>query len=150
MSSPSCINTVPNVKLQAETFQSDIYPPAPSGRPGLTSSEWFGGKDSNVLLFDLEQLYSPDGAAADVSIAKTFNPVAPVETRVVASSPPPVENPVRSPSPVRQDSSPQKSETQACKPPSPVQSDPPKVEKPVVERKVTPPAPPTQVCVYPS
>lgn len=75
--------------LQAETFQNDIYPPAPSGRPGLNASEWFEGKNANVPLFDLEQIYSPDGSV-DVSVAKTLSPIAappPPDSAAAASAP---------------------------------------------------------------
>lgn len=152
------------VPRRAETFQNDIYPPAPSGRPGLKSSEWFGGKDASVPLFDLEQLYSPEGAAVDVSMAKTFAPVAaaapasvivskpmaPVETKVAASAPAPAaESSVRPPSPVKQDPAPQSFETLALKkvarPPSPVKPDSPKAEKPAVNTKTDSPVSPVHV-----
>ncbi|KAF8423579.1 hypothetical protein EV426DRAFT_117682 [Tirmania nivea] len=151
------------VPRRAETFQNDIYPPAPSGRPGLKSSEWFGGKDASVPLFDLEQLYSPEGAAVDVSMAKTFTPVAaavpapvavskpvaPVETKIAASAPPAAESPVRPPSPAKQDPAPQTFEIPALKkvarPPSPVKPESPKAEKPVVTTKTDFPASPVNV-----
>ena len=131
-------------------------------------SEWFGGKDASVPLFDLEQLYSPEGAAVDVSMAKTFapvaavapasvpvsKPVAPVDTKVAASAPAPAaESLVRPPSPVKQDPAPQSFETLALKkvarPPSPVKPEPPKAGKPVVNTKTDSPVSPVhvQVCI---
>lgn len=149
------------VPRRAETFQNDIYPPAPSGRPGLKSAEWFGGKDASVPLFDLEQLYSPEGAAVDVSMAKTFSPVAtaapapvgklatPVENKVAASAPAAVESPVRPPSPAKKDPAPQAFEIPALKkvtrPPSPVKPVSPNAEKPVVNTKLDSPASPVYV-----
>ncbi|KAF8466649.1 WD40-repeat-containing domain protein [Kalaharituber pfeilii] len=122
------------------------------GRPGLTASEWFGGKDASIPLFDLEHLYSADGTGVDVSAAKTFEqvtapspapvpvkqPATPVETKVaVTVLPPASENPVRPPSPIKQEA-PQTFEIPALKkvgrPSTPPQAAPmqaePKVEKP--------------------
>ncbi|KAF8455335.1 coronin-like protein crn1 [Terfezia claveryi] len=135
------------VPRRAETFQNDIYPPRP----------WFEGKDASVPLFDLEQLYSPEGVTVDVSMAKTFAPVAtaapapvskpaaPVESKVAASA----ESPVRPPSPAKKDPAPQAFEIPALKkvtrPQSPVKPESPKAEKPVVNTNTDSPASPVHV-----
>ncbi|KAF7370174.1 Coronin [Mycena sanguinolenta] len=38
----------------ADSFQSDIFPPAPSSEPGLTAAEFFAGKDAPLRLVNLE------------------------------------------------------------------------------------------------
>ena len=39
---------------QADSFQSDIYPPAPSSEPSLTAAEFFAGKTAPLNLVSLE------------------------------------------------------------------------------------------------
>lgn len=70
---------------KAETFQSDIFPEAASGEPGLTSDEWFGGKDAVAPKFDLGTLYSEDGAIHTQTATSVFSPVA-TQTPTIASS----------------------------------------------------------------
>ncbi|KAF3906496.1 Coronin [Dactylellina cionopaga] len=48
------------VPRRAETFQDDIYPDTANGQPGLTSQEWFGGKNAFPPKFSLGTLYSDD------------------------------------------------------------------------------------------
>ncbi|KAF3938190.1 Coronin [Dactylella cylindrospora] len=48
------------VPRRAETFQSDIYPETSNGQPGLSASDWFGGKDAIPPKFDLGTKYSDD------------------------------------------------------------------------------------------
>ncbi|ODV80753.1 DUF1900-domain-containing protein [Suhomyces tanzawaensis NRRL Y-17324] len=46
------------VPRRSELFQQDIYPDCPSGKPALTASEWFAGKDVNgPLLMSMDALY---------------------------------------------------------------------------------------------
>lgn len=42
------------VPRKADSFQSDIYPPAPSSEPSLTAAEFFSGKEPTLKLVDLE------------------------------------------------------------------------------------------------
>ncbi|CAB16873.1 actin binding WD repeat protein, coronin Crn1 [Schizosaccharomyces pombe] len=49
------------VPRRSESFQSDIYPPAPSGKPSLTAEEWASGKDAQPDLLDMSTLYESKG-----------------------------------------------------------------------------------------
>jgi len=42
------------VPRRADSFQSDIYPPAPSSEPSLTAAEFFAGKTAPLNLVSLE------------------------------------------------------------------------------------------------
>lgn len=49
------------VPRRAETFQSDIFPPAIGSKPGCTAKEWLDGKTAIPAKLDLESIY--DGSA---------------------------------------------------------------------------------------
>jgi coronin-1B/1C/6 len=67
--------------MQADSFQSDIYPPAPSSEPSLTAAEFFAGKTAPLNLVSLE-----DGAI-----------FAGNDAPAVASVPPPAPAPLPEP-----------------------------------------------------
>ncbi|KAA8895509.1 hypothetical protein FN846DRAFT_334256 [Sphaerosporella brunnea] len=62
------------VPRRAETYQSDIYPPATSGKAALSAEAWFGGEDADPPMIDMETLYSADAAAAAAAASKPFVP----------------------------------------------------------------------------
>ncbi|EEB05655.1 actin binding protein [Schizosaccharomyces japonicus yFS275] len=67
------------VPRRSEGFQSDIYPPAPSGQPAISAKDWFEGKNAEPAVFDLSILYDTNGltalnAASTVSIPKSAVP----------------------------------------------------------------------------
>ncbi|KAK1832322.1 hypothetical protein QBC39DRAFT_281515 [Podospora conica] len=77
------------VPRRAETFQSDIYPPAVGSKPAMSAKEWLDGKTAVPAKIDLESIY--DGNAP-VEVASDFKPTpaaapAPVKTPVVAPAP---------------------------------------------------------------
>lgn len=45
------------VPRRSEMFQSDIYPPTTGIKPGVTASEWFGGKTALPPKISLESIY---------------------------------------------------------------------------------------------
>ncbi|KIK91747.1 hypothetical protein PAXRUDRAFT_615322 [Paxillus rubicundulus Ve08.2h10] len=53
------------VPRRADSFQSDIYPPAPSSEPSLTAAEFFAGKTAPLNLVSLENgaVFASDGAS---------------------------------------------------------------------------------------
>lgn len=63
------------VPRRSETFQSDIFPPAPSGEPAMTASQFFDEKltkTQNKLNFEnRSEVPSIDINAIDVSLAKS-------------------------------------------------------------------------------
>jgi coronin-1B/1C/6 len=40
-------------KKGVDIYHEDIFPPAPSGKPALSSEEWFAGHTKPPLLIDL-------------------------------------------------------------------------------------------------
>ena len=85
------------VPRRAETFQSDIYPPATGLKPAVSAKEWFDGKDGIPTKIDMEGIYegtAPREVPADYKPSATgSSPVqAPVPKR--ESTPPPVQAPV--------------------------------------------------------
>ncbi|KAF9224281.1 DUF1900-domain-containing protein [Gyrodon lividus] len=81
------------VPRRAESFQSDIYPPAPSSEPSLTAAEFFAGKTASLNLVSLENgaIFTSNGTP----------PSAPMPTSdsVPVSAPPPVSAPALVPDP---------------------------------------------------
>ncbi|KAK1921449.1 microtubule binding protein [Papiliotrema laurentii] len=86
------------VPRKAESFQSDIFPPANSIEPALSSSDWFGGKDARPKVVDLE--------TRSVSSSSAPIPAAPTKS---ASTPAPAPA-ASTPTPVRSETAPTKSE----------------------------------------
>ncbi|CAK7211789.1 Coronin-like protein crn1 [Sporothrix curviconia] len=94
------------VPRRAETFQSDIYPPATGLKPAVSSKEWLSGKTGVPAKIDLESIY--DGGAP-VEVAADFKPPATTTTSAPAPAPatspikatPPKKEPEPTPAPVR-------------------------------------------------
>nr|CDP32639.1 Putative protein of unknown function [Podospora anserina S mat+] len=80
------------VPRRAETFQSDIFPPATGVKPAMTAKEWFDGKEGLPNKIDLESIY--DGNAP-VEVASDYKP--PVAIPAPAPAPAPATAPVASP-----------------------------------------------------
>lgn len=59
------------VPRRAETFQSDLYPPAVGIKPAMSALEWLDGKDGLPAKIDLESVY--DGNAP-VEIPSDYKP----------------------------------------------------------------------------
>jgi len=79
------------VPRRAETFQSDIYPPAFGSKPAMSAKEWLDGKTAVPAKIDLESIY--DGTAP-VEVASDFKPApapAPAPTRAPVVAPAPKE-----------------------------------------------------------
>lgn len=77
------------VPRRAETFQSDIYPPAIGLKPAMSAKEWLDGKTGVPAKIDLESIYE---GSAPVEIPADFKPApaavrAPVVAPVVAPAP---------------------------------------------------------------
>ncbi|EPX74666.1 actin binding protein [Schizosaccharomyces octosporus yFS286] len=58
------------VPRRSEAYQSDIYPPAPSGKPSLSADEWFSGKDAPVDRMDMSLLYETKGPVTKMATVK--------------------------------------------------------------------------------
>jgi coronin-1B/1C/6 len=83
------------VPRRAETFQSDIYPPAIGTKPAVSAKDWLAGKTGIPSKIDLESIY--DGNAP-VEVAANYKPPAeaPADSKPPAVSKPP---PRREPEP---------------------------------------------------
>ncbi|KAG9308138.1 hypothetical protein JVU11DRAFT_12492 [Chiua virens] len=76
------------VPRRADSFQSDIYPPAPSSEPSLTAAEFFSGKTAPLNLISLE-----NGAV----FAGSDTPPAPAAISVPPPAPAPAPIPAFAP-----------------------------------------------------
>lgn len=63
------------VPRRAETFQSDIFPPAIGTRPAMSAKEWLDGKTDIPAKIDLESIYE---GTAPKEVAANYQPPAPV------------------------------------------------------------------------
>lgn len=91
------------VPRRADSFQSDIYPPAPSSEPSLTAAQFFAGKAAPVNLVNLENgvvfasdisSHAPPRAPPHAPLPSTVMPlvapIAPAPEPIVANSSPTV------------------------------------------------------------
>ncbi|KAF1961849.1 actin-binding protein-like protein [Byssothecium circinans] len=96
------------VPRRAEMFQSDIYPPTTGSKPGVSASEWFGGKTALPPKISLESVYEgqePEEVKSEYKPPKVSTPVT-AEAPKAASKPTPAPAPepvVRSPPPTMND-----------------------------------------------
>jgi coronin-1B/1C/6 len=90
-------------------FQSDIYPPTTGLKPGVTASEWFGGKTAMPPKISLESVYEgeePVEVASDYKPSQpATGPAAPLKTEPPKPAPEPTPAPVatRGPAPSMRD-----------------------------------------------
>lgn len=89
------------VPRRAETFQSDIFPPAIGLKPAVSAKDWLDGKTGVPSKIDLESIY--DGSAPK-EVPSDYKPPSPIPAPVAKPAPKqePKEEPkpaVRSPPP---------------------------------------------------
>jgi len=86
------------VPRRAETFQSDIYPPATGLKPAMSAKEWTSGKTALAPKIDLESIY--DGNAP-VEVAADYKPPASASAPApTPAKPVPRKEPEPKPAPV--------------------------------------------------
>ncbi|KAF6825172.1 Coronin-like protein crn1 [Colletotrichum musicola] len=78
------------VPRRAETFQSDIFPPATGLKPAVSAKEWLEGKHGIPNKIDLESVYE---GTAPKEISSDYKPP------VIASAPAPAPAPAAKPAP---------------------------------------------------
>ncbi|KAJ6582118.1 microtubule binding protein [Mycena capillaripes] len=66
------------VPRKADSFQSDIFPPAPSSEPSLSAAEFFAGQTAPLRLVSLEDGVSFSGSASAAS-STPYSAPAPVQ-----------------------------------------------------------------------
>ncbi|KAI1504171.1 hypothetical protein F5X99DRAFT_52945 [Biscogniauxia marginata] len=89
------------VPRRAETFQSDIFPPAVGLKPALSAQDWLSGKTALPPKIDFESIYE---GQPPVEVPADYKPpaAAPVPTPAPVSKPAPKEpEPAPAPTPVR-------------------------------------------------
>ncbi|EMR70077.1 putative coronin-6 protein [Eutypa lata UCREL1] len=84
------------VPRRAETFQSDIFPPAVGTKPGLSAADWLSGKTALPPKIDFESIYEGN---APVEIPSDYKPAAAAPAPAPAPKPVPKE-PEPAPAPV--------------------------------------------------
>ncbi|KAI0737283.1 microtubule binding protein [Daedaleopsis nitida] len=100
------------VPRKSDSFQSDIYPPAPSAEPALSAAEFFSGKTAPPKLVSLDDGSIFAAAANPISVPSPAPASAPTPTRTsTAPTPAPAapaapiivvrEEPAPAPTPVR-------------------------------------------------
>ncbi|KAI1457114.1 DUF1900-domain-containing protein [Annulohypoxylon moriforme] len=77
------------VPRRAETFQSDIFPPAAGIKPGCSASDWLSGKTGLPPKIDFESIYEGN---APVEVPADYKP--PTSAPAPAPAPAPVAKPV--------------------------------------------------------
>ena len=90
------------VPRRAETFQSDIFPPATGIKPALSAKDWFDGKSAVPVKIDLESVYEGN---APVEVPSDYKPPAvapaPAPAPAPAAAPAAKKEPEPAPVPVR-------------------------------------------------
>ncbi|KAK0531817.1 Coronin-like protein crn1 [Tilletia horrida] len=123
------------VPRRAESFQSDIFPPAPAGEPALSAADFFNGKTSGPKLISLEDGRGVAGSGAStgsVPAAKSVPTPAPA-TAAPASSPSaglPVTSPITPSTPAQQTSLPAPTRTATIPAPAPEPAAAPRAASP--------------------
>ncbi|GAA6007162.1 hypothetical protein JCM11491_003027 [Sporobolomyces phaffii] len=93
------------VPRKSDSFQSDLFPPAPSDQPALSADEWFGGKTLPPVLIDMQTRQT---AVSHDPTYKTYSPPTskpaparsePTPAAAPAAEPESVTPPPREPSP---------------------------------------------------
>ncbi|GME34887.1 hypothetical protein GTA08_BOTSDO00645 [Neofusicoccum parvum] len=90
------------VPRRAEVFQGDIYPPATGLKPGMSASEYWGGKEAIPPKFSLEATYEGEAPVEVPSESKPVSTPAPAPRAEPKPEPKPEPTPApaaRSPPP---------------------------------------------------
>lgn len=93
------------VPRRAETFQSDIYPPAAGVKPGVSAADWLSGKTALPAKIDFESIYEGN---APVEVPADYKPPVSTPAPAPVSKPAPKKEPepepaARSPPPTMKD-----------------------------------------------
>ena len=71
-----------SAREQSESFQADLYPPAPAAQPALSAAEFFAGKTAPPIFvaLDSQQITSAPKSASSATTVATPTPVKPTST----------------------------------------------------------------------
>ena len=84
------------VPRRAETFQSDIYPPATGLKPAMSAKEWLDGKTALPPKIDLESVYE---GTAPVEVPADYKPPPPPAASTPPTSAKPAQKEFEAPKP---------------------------------------------------
>ncbi|KAI1364136.1 hypothetical protein F5Y08DRAFT_307576 [Xylaria arbuscula] len=84
------------VPRRAETFQSDIFPPAVGTKPAVSAQEWVSGQSGVPSKIDFESIYEGN---APVEVPSDYKPPAPISAPAPVSKPAPQKAPEPAPAP---------------------------------------------------
>ncbi|KAL2109962.1 hypothetical protein VUR80DRAFT_1792 [Thermomyces stellatus] len=84
------------VPRRAETFQSDIYPPATGLKPAMSAKEWLDGKTALPPKIDLQSVYE---GTAPVEVPADYKPPAPPAVASPPTSAKPAQKEFEAPKP---------------------------------------------------
>ncbi|KAI2626642.1 DUF1900-domain-containing protein [Hypoxylon sp. NC1633] len=82
------------VPRRAETFQSDIYPPAPGIKPGVSADDWLSGKEGLPPKIDFESIYEGN---SPVEVPADYKPPVSTPAPAPVSKPAPKKDPEPAP-----------------------------------------------------
>ncbi|KAI8958970.1 DUF1900-domain-containing protein [Daldinia sp. FL1419] len=85
------------VPRRAETFQSDIFPPASGAKPGISAGDWLSGKTGLPPKIDFESIYEGN---APVEVPADYQPPASAPAPAPTPKPAPKKEPEPAPAPV--------------------------------------------------
>lgn len=74
--------------LQSDAFQADLFPPAPSDQPALSSTEWLNGKTASPVLIDMETRKVSSSTSEQLKPYKSSAPAAAPSPAPVAQAAP--------------------------------------------------------------
>lgn len=94
------------VPRKADSFQSDIFPPAPSREPSLSASEFFNGKIAPLNLINLGDGSMTSGAQPSPAPAPSFTSSPPVSRTPTLTTAAPAPAPAQAPAPAPSQPSP--------------------------------------------
>ncbi|KAK2012903.1 WD domain-containing protein [Colletotrichum eremochloae] len=98
------------VPRRAETFQSDIFPPATGLKPAVSAQEWLSGKEGIPTKIDLESVYE---GTAPKEVASDYKPPVMTSAPAPAAKPAPKPAPAPEPTPVARSPPPSMRDQQA-------------------------------------
>ncbi|TKA57523.1 hypothetical protein B0A53_00755 [Rhodotorula sp. CCFEE 5036] len=95
------------VPRKSDAFQADLFPPAPSDQPALSSTEWLNGKTAPPVLIDMETRQISSSTSEQLKPYKASTPApapapaekAPVEKAPVEKAPEPTTTTTTTPAP---------------------------------------------------
>lgn len=91
---------------QSDAFQADLFPPAPSDQPALSSTEWLNGKTAPPILIDMETRQISTSTSEQFKPYKAATTAAPAPAQKAPERKEPSPTPAAAPSETKKVESP--------------------------------------------